>query len=70
MSIRISTSWPAEPVTIITIGDHGRAMAIGTLAGHPRIWLDTALFAAAIEPNMTDAQLRDYEGGADQVRYR
>jgi hypothetical protein len=70
MSIKICTRGPAEPVTILTIADHSRALPIGELAGHPRIWLDTALFAAAIEPNLTDAELRDYERGADEVRYR
>ncbi len=44
-----------------------RGVPVTTLGGRPRVFLDTALFAA-IEPTMTDIEVRDYEQGADECR--
>lgn len=57
-----------EPAFILTFDARHRAPAVGTLGGRLRIFLDTALFASAIEPRLSDAELRDYESGADEVR--
>lgn len=47
-------------------GQMRRGVPFTTMAGHPRVFLDTMLFACAIEPGLSDAELRDYEQGADE----
>lgn len=45
----------------------GRGVPFEMLGGHPRVFLDTLLFALGIEPKMSDAELRSYEGHQDET---
>lgn len=48
-------------------GQLTRGVPFTEMGGHPRVFLDTLLFACAIEPVMTDSELRNYEGHRDET---
>jgi hypothetical protein len=49
------------------LGQLARGVPFTMLGGRPRVFLDTMFFACAIEPAMSDAELRDYEGHRDET---
>lgn len=49
-------------------GQMDRGVPFIMMHGHLRVFLDTALFASAIEPTLSDTELRDYEEHTDECR--